>query len=162
MTKEITLSNGMCALVDDEDFEELSSFSWYMSSYGYAARRPLKNGKLQMIMMHRQILGLGKEDRQIFTDHVNGNRLDNRRSNLRTCTQAQNNRNRPRQVNNTTGYKGVSKASATTFRAQIKVNGKKIRIGTYKTAEEAYRAYCDAAKKYHGEFYREDSAKVIC
>lgn len=151
--KTIELTNGLFVLVDDDDYASLSVFTWRQSHWGYAKRMQRVGGKQKQIFMHRQILGLGSDD-DMLADHRNGDRLDNRKSNLRACSRAENARNRPRQSNNTTGYKGVSKASASTFRAQIKVSGKKIYLGAFPTPEAAYAAYCEAAKQYHGEFFR--------
>jgi hypothetical protein len=148
--KEIDLPNGVVVIVDDEDYAWLSTMRWHLNTQGYAARKVGRNGTM---LMHRLILGLEKGDER-RGDHIDGNRLDNRRANLRTCTHAENNRNRRTQANNSTGYRGVSKASATTFRAQIKMDGVKIYLGAFSTAEEAHQAYCEAAKRYHGEFVR--------
>lgn len=86
-------------------------------------------------------------------DHINHNKTDNRICNLRKATIAENLRNRNRQLNNTTGFKGVSKISKTgKFRAQIKFNGKKKHLGCFLTADAAHDAYKSAASKLHGEF----------
>lgn len=86
-------------------------------------------------------------------DHVNGNKSDNRIENLREVTQNQNMWNRGRLCNNKTGYKGVSKVrSSGRYKAQIKHFGRVICIGTFETPEEAYVAYCDSARRLHGEY----------
>lgn len=88
-------------------------------------------------------------------DHTNLVKSDNRRENLREATRTENNWNRPRRSNNTSGYKGVSYFKRNDkWRAQIKVNGKVLHLGYFDTAEEAAEAYARAAKLYFGEFAR--------
>lgn len=151
--RQIALKNGGVALVDDVDYDALSVYVWRLSPYGYAVRRVSYGDRESDVRMHRQILGL-LENKSAIVDHIDGNRLDNRRTNLRVCTQTENSRNRRRHTNNTSGYKGVSKRPSGSYRAQIKVDGKKIHLGTFASAEEAHKAYCNAARKYHGEFFR--------
>jgi len=88
-------------------------------------------------------------------DHINGDKRDNRINNLREATQSQNRCNSKLQKNNTSGYKGVSynKVSGK-YMAGIQVNKKPIYLGLYDTPEQAYQAYCDAAKEHHGEYAR--------
>ena len=90
MTKRIKLTKGMSTIVDDDDFESVNQYKWYFSSTGYAERRHGK-GKL---LLHRFIMN-PKNDLQV--DHINGNRLDNSRSNLRLATRTENARNRKMQ-----------------------------------------------------------------
>ena len=86
-------------------------------------------------------------------DHINGVRSDNRLCNLREANNSQNNMNRPRQSNNTTGYKGVSYHKQTNrFHAVIRARGVTKSLGYHKTAEEAFEEYVKAAKELHGEF----------
>ena len=88
-------------------------------------------------------------------DHINGICDDNRLSNLREATRAQNTQNKRRQQNNTSGFKGVHfNVREKRFQADIKARGTALRLGFYDTAEEAYRAYCEAAHQLHGEFAR--------
>lgn len=88
-----------------------------------------------------------------FIDHVNGDRSDNRFSNLRLATHAENMCNRPKPRTNTSGYKGVSWCRRDRrWRVKIKVNGQHHHIGRFATQDEAHAAYCEAAKKLHGEF----------
>jgi hypothetical protein len=88
-------------------------------------------------------------------DHVNGDKTDNRLSNLREATPSENKRNRVTQVNNTSGFKGVYwNKAAGKWRAQIYDNGKSYHLGHFDIAEEAYTAYCNAAKLMHREFAR--------
>lgn len=155
--KTIALTRGFEAIVDDEDFEYLSQFKWHFNSHGYAARTiyikdsSKKSGyKFITERMHRVI---NKTSKGFHTDHINSNRLDNRKVNLRTATRAQNARNKSNQKNNTSGYKGVSwHARNKRWRASISLNNKPVNIGCFKTKEEAARAYNEAAIRLHGEF----------
>lgn len=150
MTKNIPLTKGKIALVDDDDYEWLYIFKWRWQPIhgipGYAVRT--SNGN--RLYMHRVILNLTCENK-VEVDHINGNGLDNRRCNLRICNRMQNRRNCRPQSLNTSGYKGVYH-SRKKWRARIEVSGKKIDLGTYETAEEAAIAYDQAAKFYQGEF----------
>lgn len=88
-------------------------------------------------------------------DHINGNPSDNRLANLRLASRAENSRNAKRTTKN--GLRGARFIKAYgSWEGRIKVNNKLITLGTFKTAEEAHAAYCDAARKYHGEFARFD------
>lgn len=102
--------------------------------------------------MHREIMGLSIGD-QREVDHINGNRLDNRRCNLRLATHEQNMHNARRRKDNSSGFKGVSwKVRDRKWYAAIEISGKRIHLGVFDTAEEAHVAYCGAADRLHGEF----------
>ena len=148
--KEISLTKGAVAIVDDEDYEELNSHKWYLNSEGYAIRDSWGKGKKTAIRMHRQIANTPKD---MDTDHINNNRLDNRKSNLRICTRAQNIRNSSLRADNACGYKGVSlhKFSGL-YHARINVEKKVISLGYFKNPKEAAIAYNKAALEYFGEF----------
>ena len=88
------------------------------------------------------------------TDHINGNRIDNRLCNLREASRTENQQNRGEQINNTSGFKGVSFHKQTgKWRAQISIAGKVKHLGRYLTPESASEAYHAAAKTIHAEFY---------
>lgn len=90
-----------------------------------------------------------------FIDHVNGDGLDNRWANLREATIAENAKNRRLNRNNTSGFKGVSFAKrANKYTAQVTANRKRVCLGFFDTPEDAYAAYCEAAKKHYGEYAR--------
>lgn len=92
---------------------------------------------------------------KINIDHINGNKADNRFNNLRESNYSQDMHNQGKRKHNSSGYKGVSPHRASgKWTAQIKVNWKTIYLGCYNTPQEAYRAYCQAAKKHHGKFAR--------
>lgn len=152
---QLALTKGMVALVDHDDFHLVSEYNWYAHKGGsgvYAATTVTElDGKRLMIRMHRLILGT--TDSKIYVDHINGDGLDNRRSNLRVCSHADNVKNRRNQQNNQSGFKGVSwHTTNKRWQAQIRSNGKRTHLGYYSSPQDAHAAYCDAAKKYHGAF----------
>lgn len=151
MTRVLLLTNGWFALVDDEDYAGLAGYDWVYDA-GYATRHdPDGAPGYRRVSMHRQILNAPKG---VSVDHINGDRLDNRRINLRQCSHSQNTKNQKRRVTNTTGFKGVSKGRAGRFRACIVVDGKSIEIGRFANPIHAAIAYDEAAKVHHGEFAR--------
>lgn len=147
------------AKIDVSDAEKLQTAgAWHLShkdskgSEGfYAARKiPLGNGKYKHETLHNFIAGEPPEG--FRWDHINGDGLDNRRENLRLATAHQNQCNRGKQKNNSTGYKGVSKTPAGRWEARIQVHKKLLHLGTYDTPELAHEVYCQAAEVYHGKF----------
>ena len=154
MTKRIELSQGKFALVDDEDFEHINQFKWYYAA-GYARRNlRMKNGKRKIIFMHRII---AKTPEGMYCDHINGNTLDNRKSNLRNVTKNENNWNARKKSKATSKYKGVSyfkrdRDLIGKWGARIQVNGKSIRLGYFSSEIEAALAYNKAAEKHFGKY----------
>jgi hypothetical protein len=149
--KTIKLSNGMESIVDDDDFESLSQNKWHILRNGYARRPGKQRDKISgTVYMHRQIMGFPNG---LQVDHINGNKLDNRKCNLRLATNSQNHCNRGKQANNTSGYKGVSwHKQANKWNARIVLLGRKISLGLYNDPKDASEAYLTASKIYHGEF----------
>ena len=146
---KIELTKGKYALVDDEDYKELDKFNWWIIT-GYAARTKWVNGKNELILMHRLIANTPKG---LDTDHINGNRLDNRRKNLRICDTSENTRNRGIDKNNTSGYRGVSwHKRIRKWQSRITVYGKFIQGGYFSDIKEAAKKYNELSIKYHGEF----------
>lgn len=151
MTKLIALSNGRSfATVDDEDFEAVSRYRWHLSAAGYAVHTSSSQGRWTCVLMHRFIAG--QRDFQI--DHANGDRLDNRRSNLRQASPADNARNARLSSIATSGFKGVSRSSGkkNQWRATIAMHRKKLHIGHFRTAEDAAIAYDKKARELFGQF----------
>lgn len=149
--KEIPLTRGLVATVDDEDFAIARYFKWHALPSGYAvAAIKLPDGKRDWIYLHRLLFGF-PEGLQV--DHINGNKQDNRRDNLRLCTHAQNKHNTGRYANNSSGFKGVGFSKRNKkWRARISKNGKQFELGYFDNPEEAYSAYCKAARNVHGDF----------
>jgi HNH endonuclease/AP2 domain len=150
---EIPLSRGLVALIDEDDFDQVASIGkWYADKSTctfYARKNYWRDGRCFSIKMHRFITGLP------FVDHVNGNGLDNRRSNLRTATDSQNSMNRGRRSDNTSGYKGVSwNRQCQSWEASICMAGKSTYLGLFSAAKTAARAYDMAAIATFGEYAR--------
>ncbi|WP_066735776.1 HNH endonuclease [Cupriavidus sp. D384] len=150
----IKTCNGDEIMVDAEDYEMLSAFKWFVIHSGVVRNHPRKLRATEKTsrIMHRFLMGLETNDRR-QVDHINGNRLDNRKGNLRVCSGAENNRNKVTQVNNTSGFKGVSfYRRRQKFHARVQVYGRTHHVGYFDTAEDAYKAYCKTALRLHGEY----------
>ena len=160
--REITLTRGKVAIVDDEDFEGLSKLPWiatFKRDRWYATRTEGPRIARRTTAMHRVILGLTNPT--IEGDHINGDTLDNRRHNLRPATRMQNQRNsRPSRSRKSCAFKGVTFVNRAGYElarpwvAQITVGGRHINIGYFAIAEEAAHAYDAAAREHFGEFAR--------
>jgi hypothetical protein len=152
--KYIELTQGKRTMVDDEDYNELSKYKWYARKTGkkYYVLRHFYAGKKQYkhILLHRMIMNTPDG---MCTDHINGDGLDNRKSNLRICTISENLMNRGSQKNNASGLKGAYyNKRAKNWQSYIKAENKNIYLGSFRSKEQAHDAYCEASKKYHGEF----------
>lgn len=152
--KEIVLCTGALVLVDDDDFAVLSHWKWKLHPQGYACRTVTGGGTL---LMHRQITAA---PRGTDVDHINRNKLDNRRENLRVVGRSANMHNRPKQANNRSGLKGVCwDASRGKWKAAIKVRGRHLYLGRFPTREAAHAAYLTACRELVGEI--EASAGMV-
>lgn len=134
--------------IDDEDFPIVLAHTWHISYYGYVATHV--NGIA--VTLHKLIMNTPTG---MDTDHVNGNKLDNTKFNLRICTRSQNNCNQKPQIGRTSQYKGVCWFKWTSkWRAYIMINKKRIHLGYFKNEEEAAIAYNVAAVELYGEYAR--------
>ena len=152
--KKIQLPNGLFSLVDDDDYEKLNQYKWRLgrrSVVRHQVKEEYKSKKRKTILMHRMIMN---PEEGYVVDHINHNIFDNRKENLRICTQQQNSFNRKKQKSAFhSKYKGVSFYKKTKkWMASIKLNNKNIYLGIYDEEENAAKAYKVAAKKYHGEY----------
>lgn len=150
--KEIELTRGFKAIVDDDDFEKLSKFKWHVfvsKNTNYAQRKsPQYKGKRGTIRMHRVILGVS--DGRII-DHINRNGLDNRKCNLRVVTASQNNMNKIK-VRGESKFKGIHwNKKAQKWSARIVLNRRITALGNYNTEVEAAMVYNIIAKKVFGK-----------
>jgi len=153
----IELTQGKVAWVDTEDFDLVSRFKWYAvkDTNTYYAAKKIQSASGQYIaeFMHRLILGL--TDSKIYTDHIDGDGLNNTRSNLRVCTCKENCRNSGLSLRNTSGFKGVSWCkSHKKWRVWIKIDNRRLALGRFNTSEEAAQVYDLAALKHFGRFAR--------
>ncbi len=148
MSKHISTIDGHKVIVDGVDLEYLLSFNWRLVGKGYAA-----TGSTHY--MHTSVLErkLGRPIKQGFlADHINQNKLDNRRQNLRELTYSQNTRNSSKlKRKKTSRFWGVSR-SGNKWRASARRDGKVVHFGRFDTEEDAARAYDAAALEHHGEF----------
>ena len=145
--REIQLSRGNVAIVDNEDYEWLNRWKWYYSA-GYIIR-PENN---TTIYMHRLVMGMLPG--LMECDHINGNRADNRKSNLRICNRNQNTWNSPSHVNSTSKCRGVHCASNGKWHVKIQKDGKRYWCGQYSTEEEAIKVRNKKALELYGEYAR--------
>lgn len=149
--KCIELTGGAVAIVDDEDFAEVAQYRWFLAKIGYAIRNGKRIGgkKAPSQYMHRVIM---KAQKGQICDHINGNKLDNRKCNLRFVTNSQNRMNKGVQSNNKLGEKNIHYvARKRRFVVQVMVNRKNAFHGYFKTLEEARLARDLALAKHHGE-----------
>lgn len=151
--KQIPLTQGQVAIVDDEDYELVSSVKWYAQRVKrgngfcfYAAN----GGGGRLLQMHRYILNV--KDSNILVDHRDGNGLNNCRNNIRTCTQAENVRNMRKTKISSSKYKGVTKKPDGRYEASVEMHKKCYYAGRFIKEEEAALAYNKKATELFGEF----------
>lgn len=148
--KQISLTRGKAALVDDADFEWFNQWKWCYAPVGYAIRAEGKGKERKIIYMHRHIMDFPSAK----VDHRDRNKLNNQRSNLRACTHSQNLVNSKIPTHNTSGYKGVGYCKRIDkWRAYLTdKNSRHLHIGYFNAAEDAATAYNIVAYQTHGEF----------
>lgn len=150
MAREIKLTRGAVAIVDDDCFSWLAGWNWSADTsrgHVYAYRGAVGGNSRTTVYLHRVVAGAGGGE---VVDHVNGDTLDNRRCNLRICTPSQNAMN-ARKPPSSSGYRGVFKCGEK-WRVRIDANGKSHAIGRFTDKIEAAHAYDAAARKVHGAF----------
>lgn len=146
----IPLTRGMHALIDAEDFFRIASLRWNFHKKGYAVSKITKDSVPIFLKLHRIIANVTPQN---VTDHINGDKLDNRKCNLRICSQAENTRNIKKRKDSKNRYKGVSSVGGH-WKASISSNRKRIYLGYFYNEEDAARAYDFSALQLHGKFAR--------
>ena len=154
MVKEIPLTQGKIALVDDSDYAWLNQWKWCASCHHrtwYALRKSLVDGSSIYTYMHTLILQTPKG---MYSDHKDGNGLHNWRDNLRVCTRAENQHNQQKQKRQcSSNFKGVYFCKdRNKWQVNITVGLRRISLGYFSSEIEAAQTYDEAARKYHGEF----------
>lgn len=141
-------SKGIKFKFDLDDWDKVTKHSWSTLESGYL----VCTYRQKQIRLHRLIINA--PNNELVVDHINGDVLDNRKSNLRITTQKNNSRNLSLAKNNMTGVTGVGKTPNGKYRARIMVNRKEIRLGTFEGLREATIARKKAEKKYFGKYAR--------
>lgn len=153
---EVYTQKGQCFLIDIEDIERVKKYIWYITNNGYIIthkERIYKEKRQKSILLHRYIMG-EPEDKKIVIDHINGDKKDNRKTNLRKCAYAQNIVNSKIRKNNTSGYRGVRITESGKYLAYIKYNYKQINLGRYDYIKDAAKKYNEKAIELFGDFAR--------
>ena len=159
--KKLKLRNGGETIVDPEVYEWCKQFKWYRSPKGYVYRHIwLDGGRRTTVRLHREITDCPKG---LLVDHINGNPLDNQRSNLRLCTPVQNSINRYVRQGQTSKYKGVNWDKLhKKWKTTIGVSGKGKFLGYFSLEDDAAKAYDAAAIAYYGEFANINFPETRC
>ena len=152
--KKIITSSGLAILLDNEDYDRFSKWTWYAYKHRrqprYAYRLEINNGITKKFFLHKEIMNCSSGQ---AIDHINGNEHDNRKSNLRFCTPQQNAWNSRIRPDNKSGFKGVSWCKAANkWKATITFNKVEDYLGVYSDKITAAKAYNEAARKHFGEF----------
>lgn len=154
--KHLPIKNGVHTVVDDDVYEWAQHHTWYVNKLGYVFyyfyQTVGTTRRRRRETLHRMIL---KAQPNTIGDHIDGNKLDNRRANLRLVGKLENAWNRSRRSDSTSIYRGVCwDKVAQKWVARITCRGRRMLVGRYHDIDEAARAWNEAAKKYHGEFAR--------
>lgn len=150
----IPLNQDKWAIVDESDHDLLSTRIWHVRHSNGNTYAMMTDDDGYAAAMHRFVLGIGPVTKDpVVVDHINGNGLDNRKSNLRVCSNMENSWNKKARKYGSCALKGVSlDKGASTWRAQITYKGKRIYLGSFASPEAAHARYCEAAKDMFGEF----------
>ena len=140
-------SKGLKFIIDVDDYEKIKDICWNVSKVD--KRVSGKVGK-QQVRLHRYVSDI--TDDKLIIDHINHDPTENRKCNLRIANKSQNGANRPKNKNNTSGYKGVTTLKNGRYMARIVVNYKGVYLGCFETPQEAHKAYKEAEMKYFGEY----------
>ena len=155
MSKSIPLTKGQQALVDDFDYDRLMAIGrWCYSKSGYAVHYTTnEDGKRRTLFMHRVIMAapLARSGQHLQVDHINQVRIDNRRSNLRLATRAQNQAHKRKRVDSSSPYKGVT-LNKGMWEARIKCGAQRFNLGRYASPEEAAWVYDAASLLLYDQF----------
>lgn len=136
------------AIIDDEDYDKIKHLRWRLSTIGYVTARD--NVLKQEVYIHRLLLNAPNN---LLVDHINKNKLDNRKINIRLVTKSQNAMNSKKQNNNTSGCRGVYwRQERSCWLVYINVNGKRIGLGHYKDFNSAVATRKEGELKYFGEY----------
>ena len=147
--KRIPLTQEKFTLVDDEDYEEIKKYKWWLVSAGYAGRKIGNRKNRKPLYLHRYIL---KAPKGTVVDHLNGNKLDNQKSNIRICTQSHNLQNKKITKNSTSKYRGVSWSEYhKKWHSRICFKQKKTHVGYFDNEKIAAAEYDRVALKIYGE-----------
>lgn len=149
-TAILQTTKGVIFRVDVSDLEKVLKYTWCLNRQGYLTA----NIRKKLVRLHRYLLE-PPDDK--FVDHIDGDPTNNKRSNLRICSQTENARNTKIQKNNKTGYTGIRKTKDGMFNARITANRKEIHIGNYPTLKQAVAARKEAEKRHFAEFAASNS-----
>ena len=138
--------NEVCRVkIDIEEIEKIKDIRWYLGSHGYIMGH---TSNKKNITLHKFLTETGSKE---YVDHINCDKLDNRKCNLRYATHQENNWNKPSPKNNKSGHRGVRKRNKK-YSAYITIDKKQIHLGTFNTFEEAVKERLKAEKKYFGKY----------
>ena len=148
MTKILSLLRGQTTRVDDSDYPYLAQFRWRLNSAGYAIRSEQRGGRVFVVCLHRQLLGARRGQ---VVDHIDHDKLNNTRANLRIITQQENLRYRRCFGNNRSGFKGVTRQHGK-WHPRITVDSQILHLGFWGDPETAARVYDAAALQLFGDY----------
>lgn len=167
-TIEIELTRKMYTIIDADDYDKISCYTWIASYHKknnvYRAMARKKGPGNSKVYMHRVIMGVA--DKNMTVDHINHDQLDNRKRNLRVCTMSQNNKNVKMKSSNKTGYKGVYFSKhRNKYIAQIQCDKKVYYLGGYDAIIEAAKVYDHYAEVLFGDFallnFKRDNLQLL-